>query len=346
MQGFEFTANYLYARGRGIGAVAGAPFGLKVEKIQINPTVVLLQDGRAGRPTAANPAATFTGSPVIPANVTAQFIHPYTHIFGTTANWFEGTYTNTVFRLEMAYQLGAPFQSAYLQDRVNIEGYFPGLKSPLGFTKRDVWAGMIGFDRPTWIKFLNPRTTWFLTGQFFWSYVNGGYRNLRGGVLTAAENPYYTPPEGNPSLGWKTKQGFGQWDNGPYAGAIERTQTACTGNVATAPNTPCAPGSGLPNNLFGNADKVLQWETLATFGATSFYWGGTFVPFLAVAIDPMNRAMYCQIKFSYFITNNLIAEVRGNFFNDLGSGRGTLDPWGLGLDARRDETQLKLTYQF
>ena len=32
---------------------------------------------------------------------------------------------------------------------------------------------MIGFDRPTWIKWLNPRTTWFITGQFFWSYVNG-----------------------------------------------------------------------------------------------------------------------------------------------------------------------------
>ena len=87
---------------------------------------VLLQDGTAGRPTATNPAATFAGSPAIPANVTAEFIHPYTHIFGMTANWFEGNYTNTVFRMEMAYQLGAPFQSAYLKDRVNIDRFLPG----------------------------------------------------------------------------------------------------------------------------------------------------------------------------------------------------------------------------
>jgi hypothetical protein len=346
MQGFEFTANYLYARGRGIGAVAGQPFALKVQQINVNPTQLLLQNGEAGRPTATNPAATFAGSPAIPANVTAEFIHPYTHIVGTTANWFEGSYTNAVFRMETAYQFGAPFQSAYLKDRVTVEGFFPGLQAPIGFTKRDVWAGMLGFDRPTWIKFLNPRTTWFLTGQFFWSYVNGSYRNLRGGVFSAADAPYYTPPEDNPILGWQTRQGFGQWNNGPYAGAIERTQTACTGNVATSPNTPCAPGSGVPNNLNGNADRVLQWEMLATFAGTSFYLGGTVVPFFAIAVDPMNRDLYVQLKCDFFLTNNLILQLREDFFNDLGSGRPTLDPWAIGLDARRDETVVKVTYQF
>jgi hypothetical protein len=347
MQGFEFTANYLYARGRGIGAVAGSPFGLKINEINVNPAVVLLQDGTAGRPSATNPAATFAGNAAIPAQVTAEFIHPYTHIFGMTANWFEGEYTNTVFRMEQAYQLGAPFQSAYLKDRVQITGFFPGLQAPLGFTKRDVWAGMVGFDRPTWIKWLNPRTTWFLTGQFFWSYINGSHKQLRGGILTASEIPYYTPPESNPIFGWKTKQGFGQWNNGPYAGAIERTQTACTGNVATAPGTPCAPGSGVPNNLNGNADKFLQWETLFTIAATSFYWGGTFVPFVAVAIDPFNRNLLAQLRFDYFITNNLIVQPQLKFFNDLGSGRPSLDPWGAGgLNARRDEVGVKVTLQF
>jgi hypothetical protein len=347
MQGFEFTLNYWYGRGRGIGAVAGAPFGLKIEQITVDPTLVLLQNGQAGRPTAMMPAATFAGVPAIPANVTAEFIHPYSNILGATANWFEGNLTNTVFRMEQAYQFGAPFQSAYLKDRVPITGFFPGLQAPIGFTKRDVWAGMLGFDRPTWIKFLNPRTTWFLTGQFFWSYVNGGYKQLRGGVITAAETPYYTPPEDNPIFGWQTKQGFGQWNNGPYAGAIERTQTGCTGNVATNPGTPCAPGSGVPNNLYGNADKFLQWEMLFTFAATSFYLGGTVVPFVAVAIDPMNRNFLAQLKCDYFVTNNLIVQPQMKFFNDLGSGRPSLDPWGAGgLNARRDEVGLKVTYQF
>ena len=58
MQGFEFTINYLYARGRGIGAVAGAPFGLKIEQVTVNPTQVLLQNGQAGTGIdPANPAA-------------------------------------------------------------------------------------------------------------------------------------------------------------------------------------------------------------------------------------------------------------------------------------------------
>ena len=152
---------------------------------------------------------------------------------------------------------------------------------------------MIGFDRPTWIKFLNPRTTWFLTGQFFWSYVNGGYSQpARRHPHSRRESVLHTAGKQSEPAGGRPKQGFGQWDNGPYAGAIERTQTACTGNVATAPNTPCAPGSGLPNNLFGNADKFCSGRRWSRSAATSFYWGGTFVPFVAVAIDPMNRATY------------------------------------------------------
>jgi hypothetical protein len=208
LQGFEFTLNYLYARGRGIGAVAGAPFGLKIDKIVVNPTQVLLQNGQVGSGTDPNnPAAQFAGARVIPANVTAEFIHPYTSIFGATANYFEGN-TNVVFRLETAYQLDAPFQTAALQDRVNVQGLAPrlGLKAPLGYTTRDVWAGMLGFDRPTWIKWLNPRTTWFLTGQFFWSYVGDNPSPLRGGVLTASDIPYYRPPEGSPTWGAATKQ--------------------------------------------------------------------------------------------------------------------------------------------
>jgi Protein of unknown function (DUF1302) len=345
MQGFEFTANYLYARGRGIGAVAGAPFVVRINKVTVNPTQTLRQN--PDDPTS--PPAIFAGKTVIPANVTAEVVHPYTHIFGATANWFEGNWTNTVFRLETAYQLNAPFQSAALEDRVNIEGYFPGLKAPVGTTSRDVWAGMVGFDRPTWIKFLNPRTTWFLTGQLFWSYVNGSHSNLRGGILTASDIPYYKPPEGNPNFFWNanTTNGFGQWYNGPYAGQIERTQTACVGDPKTAPGSPCAPGTGVANTLHGNADKFLQWEMLMTVAATSFYLGGTVVPFFAVAIDPMNRNFLAQLKCDFFVTNNLIFQPQAKFFNDLGSGRASLDPWGAGgLNARRDEVGLKVTYQF
>ncbi len=332
LEGFEFTANYFYGRGRGIGASASSPFALKIEKITVPLTTPIGQN-----PGPASPPATFNGSLVFPADVTAQFIHPYTHIFGLTGNYFESNYTNAVFRLETAYQLGTPFLSASLNDRViattspetrtvscaeNAINPQPGVIgcAPIGFTKRDVWAGMLGFDRPTWIRFLNPRTTWFITGQFFWSYIAGTHSDLRGSITTAGEAPYFAPPA-NLNLG----NGVAQWDNGPFAGQIERTQNATE----------------------SFADNVRQWEILTTLAATTFYAAGTIVPFAGIAIDPVNRNFLCQLKLDYFYSNNLILQLRQNFYNDLGSGTPSLDPWGAGgLNARRDETGIKITYQF
>ena len=86
---------------------------------------------------------------------------------------------------------------------------------------------------------------------------------------------------------------------------------------------------------------------LTTLAATTFYFGGSVVPFVAIVIDPMNRNFLAQLKCDYFLTNDLIVQGRLNFYNDLGSGRPSLDPWGAGgLSARRDELGLKVTYQF
>ena len=188
---------------------------------------------------------------------------------------------------------------------------------------------MIGFDRPTWIKWLNPRTTWFITGQFFWSYVNGQHSDLRGSILSASEEPYFSPKNQNPVVVPESVRNTGrvQWANGIYAGQNERTQDS--------------------TYLGGTADAFRQWELLTTLAATSFYAGGTIVPFVAIAIDPINRNFLSQLKLDYFLTNNFIIQGRANFYSDLGSGQNSLDPWGAGgLNARRDEVGLKLTYQF
>jgi hypothetical protein len=34
-----------------------------------------------------------------------------------------------------------------------------------------MWKGMVGFDRPTWIRSINRTATWLLLGQFFWHYL-------------------------------------------------------------------------------------------------------------------------------------------------------------------------------
>lgn len=338
MEGLEFTLNYYWGRSKGVGAVAGSPFALDIQRVVV-PTFQAANAFRQNPNDPSSPAATLAGvrAPVYPADVTAEFVFPYSHIFGLTGNWFEGNYTNTVFRLETAYQKGAPFQTASLNARAQVEqetspGVFKpldGVYAPLGYTNRDVWAGMIGFDRPTWIKWLNPRTTWFITGQFFWSYINGGHSDLRGSILSAAEEPYFSPVNQNPVVVAPSVRNTGrvQWANGVYAGQNERTQDS--------------------TYLGGTADTFYQWELLTTLAATSFYAGGTIVPFIAIAIDPVNRNFLSQLKLDYFLTNDFIIQGRANFYSDLGSGDTSLDPWGAGgLNARRDEVGLKLTYQF
>jgi hypothetical protein len=348
MQGFEFTLNYFWGRSRGIGAVAGSPFALDIQKVVVPNVGNTANAFRQNPQDPTSPAATLVGvrTPIYPADVTAEFVFPYSNIFGATGNWFEGNYTNTVFRLETAYQIDAPFQTASLNDRAPIlQEAFPGAcdngpnppscsprpgnQAPLGYTNRDVWAGMIGFDRPTWIKWLNPRTTWFITGQFFWSFVNGQHSDLRGSILSASEEPYFSPKNQNPVIVPESVRNTGrvQWANGIYAGQSERTQDA----------------TFLP----GTADKFYQWELLTTLAATSFYAGGTIVPFVAIAIDPVNRNFLSQLKLDYFLTNNFIIQGRANFYSNLGSGNNSLDPWGAGgHNARRDEVGLKNTYQF
>jgi hypothetical protein len=319
LEGFEFTLNYFYGRSRGIGAAAGAPFALKIEGANVLLGSLILQE--PGNP--ASVPALFEGQPVAPTAVTAQFAYPYTNIVGTTANYFEGELTNAVLRLEMAYQFGAPFQSAATSDRpiVTLNGIPTQFRVPLGYTRRDIWAGMIGADRPTWIRWLNPRTTWFLTGQFFWSYINGGHSALRGQVVSAGESPYYNPPASTGLPG----NGVGLWQNGPFAGQTERTQDA----------------------MLVSSNDVRQWELLATLAATTFYASGTVVPFVALAIDPVNSSLLCQLRLEYLLTDNLVLQLRENLYTTFGSNETSLDPWGVGgLNARRDETGVVLRFQF
>ena len=84
-----------------------------------------------------------------------EFYMPYVEVIGASANYADD-YTGTVFRAEATLTHGFPISD---------------LKDPNGVVKKDVVLGMVGFDRPTWIQFLNPRATWLITGQFFINYI-------------------------------------------------------------------------------------------------------------------------------------------------------------------------------
>jgi hypothetical protein len=377
-QGFEFTMNYLYHRGRGIGAAASNAFAVRFKpngtEVACNPgdTNCLLNADLSATPEQ-NPeqfvgtfdrqgefqAASFgeTGIQVRKAFINAEIIHPYQHIFGFTANYFEPDYTQAVFRMETAYALDIPFISASMEtriredlpecqvpkppdicieftkrQRIHVRGGQPGLVRLFpGIEKRDVWAIMLGFDRPTWIRWLNRKTTWFLTGQFFLSYIPSGVTSLRGSQITASETPYFAPT--NPDIFRESlinSGGVGQWLSGPFAGLTERTQSS---NLATN---------------FVNTDRIRKWESLITFAAFSFYKGGSVMPFVAMAVDPVNQSWLMQPHVNYFLTNNFIMRVGGKVYFNWGGHMGpTQDPWGAGgLNSRRDELDVRFTLQF
>src|SRR6059058_5166577 len=94
----------------------------------------------------------------------AKFFAPYVHSVGASANYSDETLTQTVFRAETLFDSGIPFFD--LAKETTIDN--PALP---GITKKNMWKGMIAFDRPTWIKSLNKKSTVFLTGQYFFHYL-------------------------------------------------------------------------------------------------------------------------------------------------------------------------------
>lgn len=333
-QGLELSANYLYGRGRGVGAAS--PFAVKIESINVPGQVALLEQKPMGyyQVDINNPNSI---QPVIPVDIKAKVIHPYMHIFGLTGNYFEGDFTQTVLRFETAYAMGEPYQTVDPNSlvcitvdgkcgkRVASQGF-----SPLGFEKRDVWTGMLGFDRPTWIKFLNPRATWFLTAQLFWNYTTGGHVDQLRGNSGAGEYPYFGPVGQWQSCG--TNPSTGERQCPTAASLVGRTERQQVSGAFAAP---------------GNGDDIHRWEHLVTLGATSFYRGGTIVPFIADAWDPVNDNNEVLWNVDYYYTNNLILSLQQKFFFTYGSNAPSDDPWFAGgRFTRRDETGVKVTYQF
>jgi hypothetical protein len=104
-----------------------------------------------------------------------EFYAPYIHTIGVAANYFD-EWSKMVWRFEEAYDFGLPFYSCghnpnaiAKQPRcVRETTYSPFLP---GIRNHDVWSSLIAFDRPTWIRPLNKKTTFFITGQLFTTYM-------------------------------------------------------------------------------------------------------------------------------------------------------------------------------
>lgn len=314
--GLEWTINYIYGRGKWL---ANSPaLGVKIR--QIGPVDVV---------GATPPLGTFSGFPVRAAPVIAEVVHPYNHIWGFTGNFFDSAFTNAVIRWEAAYAKDEPFATSEEESRPPILGV-PGVFSPVGFDKRDVLAFMIGMDRPTWIRWLNRRGTWFLTMQAFGVVIPWGDPDKLHGFSSARRAPYFTPTA-NQGLPGADTGGFGVWDGCTdfgvkqghcFAGTVERIQNA----------------------LVPPDDNYSRFESMITFAATTAYKGGSVQPQFIWLFDPFNLWMAPQLQLQYAYTNDFIITLQSRVIIPMHPP--TNDPWFVGRFGRRSETGIIVKYQF
>ncbi len=230
-----------------------------------------------------------------------EYITPYIHTVGLSANYFEGNWTQTIFRMETVYDFGL-----YLLDRDKETTFSPFLP---GTTRKDYWKGMIAFDRPTWIRALNKKTTFFITGQWFLHHIMHNEDSLIG-------------PLDLPTAGARSR---------PFCGS-EKDEPC---------NDPLGNGS--------MRDNVRSWESLITLAIFSFYKGGSVLPLAGFIYDPVNsNNLYPFWMVDYLLTPNLAVNLTQRYFivgqDDV--QKGTFDPWLLGTNRGRSETALRLSYQF
>lgn len=139
---------------------------------------------RGIKPTPAG--QTRTNDLIARGTLPVEFYAPYIHTIGVAANYFD-EFTKIVWRSEQAYDFGLPFYSCgrnagaiAKQPRCVRETTFapflPGIRN------HDVWSGLLAFDRPTWIRPLNKKTTFFVTGQFFYTYLVQKAKSTIGGL--------------------------------------------------------------------------------------------------------------------------------------------------------------------
>jgi len=294
--GLEFTLNYFYQRFAGDDGTNYAP--LKT----VESSGDILKDG--------DTLASYIRKGVFPA----EAYHPYVHTIGVSGNYSDEAYTQTVFRLETIFDMGIPFFD------VSKVGLIDNPALP-GITKKEMWKGMVGFDRPTWIRWLNKKSTVFLTGQFFWHKI-------------------IDYNECETRVGGKTVRG-GQ-DIANLSPDDRRNAGECLVGGLDLPST-------LRNSSVAFRDKIREWEALATFAAFTFYRGGSIIPTVGIAVDPVNQfSMEPFFAVDYVVKDWFVLNLSQRYFvTPRGYSEPIFETWGVaGLNRGRSETVLRATFQF
>ncbi len=347
----EWSVNYLYQR----WAPDGSPTAV-VRGIPENQNVYVPEIGQELSATEYCDGLRYNGND---PNITAiipwaanqlciEYFAPYIHTVGLSFNWFEGDWTQTVWRVETIIDFDLPFYDGDKQ--VALFGRAPNGPTLLpGITKRNMWKGMLAFDRPTWIRWLNKKTTFFLSGQLFWHYIIDMERRR----CAINDQPEYLPDgTKNPNfIGYTADPSENCGDNNNFL--LPGEQTGFIGPL-DLPKLDAPAGRG--------RDTIHQWEMLMTFAALGFYRGGTLVPALIYLLDPVNSySQEIALGFDWFYTPDLAFNLTTRLIwagapwdpydghknnNDVDNGE-LFEPWFLGGGSRgRSETSIQFTWQF
>ncbi len=302
-KGWEWTLNYLYQRfspdGSPVAFVKGIPNGAGnnpgAPDVWVPDTSALagLQPGYVDAATycskLSDTESTFAGNPTYPyatGEACIEYFAPYVHTIGFSLNFFEANYTQTVWRIESVIDFDLPF---YNGDKYNVmltrapDG--PTLLP--GVSYRNMWKGLLAFDRPTWIRPLNKKTTFFITGQLFWHYlINHERRRCYVDDIQPSEDGY-----------------IGMTDDW-YENCGDETTRLLPGEQTGLIGPFDLPKlSDLDNK---GRDKVRQWEVITTLAVLGFYRGGSLVPAFIYILDPVNSyAQEVAMAIDYFYTPNL-----------------------------------------
>jgi hypothetical protein len=248
----------------------------------------------------------------------AEAFNPYVHTVGASANYSDEIYTQAVFRFETIYDVGIPFFDV-AKETVIDDPLLPSV------TEKDRWKGMIGFDRPTWIRWLNRKSTVFLTGQFFWHHL--------------VDNPDCDLP------GTRIKEGAQNVAGFDTAG--KRKVGSCLVGGLDLPANPVRLGTANSGPAF--RDKIRDWEALVTFAAFTFYRGGSIIPTVGFALDPVNSYSMEPFWAVDFVAKDwLVFNLSQRYFvTPKGGSAPIFETWGLaGLNHGRSETVLRVTVQY
>jgi hypothetical protein len=289
--GVEFTLNYFYQRWGGDDGSAFAPLrGLP--KNDRNLDIAYGANGLIARG-------------ILPA----EYIAPYVHTVGVSANYSDENFTQGVFRAETIYDVGIPFFDL-LKTTVIDRPVVPGV------TKKNMWKGMIAFDRPTWMRFLNKKSTVGLTGQFFWHYMVNNTDCRPQLIATALQQ-----------------------------GRAQNVESCLVGPL----DLPSIVRTNATPDKEAYRDKIRDWEALFTIAAFTFYRGGSILPIAGIAIDPVNHFnMEPFLSLDYTVRDDFAINITQRYFvTPNGRSEPMFDAWGFGnLMAGRSETGVRFTYQF